>query len=254
MNKQDFKELLKKCFGKEKNDRYHAIAMLALYGLFFIILIIFIRLSPTPTETNKAETPTNTNKPTTNITSDNKNETSNEKIPNEKFDINYSYIYTLEYNGVKEVFTGKRLDDKEIFTYITSTGSTDYARLSNNYLIKENKEYHLVDIPSQNLKYTDMDKIVLLTEKSSLSKEGNVYKYNVPVSEILTMYNRNQIAEATTYDSIIVTLENEVIKTIDINFSNYAYIINGNVPTNLTIKMEFNNIGTTENFDVTVSN
>ena len=57
-----------------------------------------------------------------------------------------------------------------------------------------------------------MDKIVSLTEKSSLSKEGNVYKYNVPVSEVLTMYGSNQIADTNIYDSIIVTVENEVIK------------------------------------------
>ena len=68
------------------------------------------------------------------------------------------------------------------------------------------------------------------------------------------MYGSNQIADATIYDSIIVTLENNLIKTIDVNFNNYAYIINGNVATNLTIKMEFNNVGTTENFDVTISN
>ena len=68
------------------------------------------------------------------------------------------------------------------------------------------------------------------------------------------MYNSDKIADATIYDSIVITLDNNVIKTIDINFNNYASIINGNIATTLTIKMEFNNIGTTENFDVTVSN
>ena len=180
MDKKEFKEILSKCFGKEKDERYHAIAMLALYGVFFFIVILLIRTSPAPTSdetTNQA--PTNT--PTTNVSNSNDNQI-DEGISNEEFEINYSYVYTLENNGIKEVFTGKRLDDKEIFTYITSTGSTDYARLSDNYLIKENGEYHLVDIPSSNLKYTNMDKIISLTEKSSLSKEGNTYNYKVPVS------------------------------------------------------------------------
>ena len=253
MDKKNFKEILSKCFGKEKDERYHAIAMLALYGLFFFTVILIIRTSPTSTNDEKV-TDSPTNNPTNNIVDDNNKNQNKDNLSNESFDINYSYVYTLENNGVKEVFTGKRLDDKEIFTYITSTGSTDYARLSDNYLIKENGEYHLVDIPSPNLKYTDMDKIVSLTEKASLAKEGNIYKYSVPVSEVLTMYDSDRIAEATLYDNIIVTLENEVIKTIDINFTNYASIINGNVATTLTIKMEFNNVGTTENFDVTVSN
>ena len=254
MNKTDYKELLKKCFGKEKDDRYHAIAMLILYGLFFLVIIIMIRVSPASTnENNPSPSPTTTNNPTSSITNkDTTNE--NQKLPNNNFEINYSYIFTVENNGIKEVFTGKRLDDKEIFTYITSNGSTDYARLSNNYLIKENGEYHLVDSPSQNLKYTDIDTIISLTEKGTLTRNENIYQYSVPTSEALSMYDSNQIADTNIYDTITVTLENDIIKTIDIDLSNYASIINGNITTNLTIKMEFNQVGTTENFDVTVSN
>lgn len=258
MNKIDFKELLKKCFGKEKDDRYHAVAMLILYGIFFFIIIIMIRVSPTSTnETNPSPSPssTATNNPTSGIIDQENNATTeDENLSDETFEINYSYIFTVENNGTKEVFTGKRLDDKEIFTYITSGGSTDYARLSSNYLIKENGEYHLVDSPSQNLKYTDIDTIISLTEKGTLTKNENIYQYSIPTSEVLAMYDSNQIADATMYDTVIITLENNVIKTIDINFSNYASIINGNVTTNLTVKMEFNQVGTTENFDVTVSN
>lgn len=256
MNKTDFKELLKKCFGKEKDERYHAIAMLILYGLFFLVIIIMIRVSPTTTKENNpssSPSPTITNDPTSGIT--NKDTTTEDQnLSNETFEINYSYIFTVENNGTKEIFTGKKLDDKEIFTYITSSGSTDYARLSNNYLIKENGEYHLVDSPSQNLKYTDMDTIISLTEKGTLTRNENIYQYSIPTSEVLSMYDSNQIADANIYDTITITLENNTIKTIDINFSNYASIINGNVATNLTVKMEFNQVGTTENFDVTVSN
>lgn len=259
MNKKDFKELLKKCFGKEKDERYHAIAMLILYGLFFLVIIIMIRVSPTTPANNSSSSsspsPTTTNNnPTSGISDKDSNATiKDENLPNETFEINYSYIFTVENNDTKEVFTGKRLDDKEIFTYITSNGSTDYARLSNNYLIKEKGEYHLVDSPSQNLKYTDIDTIITLTEKGSLTRNENIYQYQVPTSEVLSMYDSNQIADANIYDTITITLENNKIKTIDTNFSNYASINNGGVATNLIIKMEFNNIGTTENFDVTVS-
>ena len=99
-----------------------------------------------------------------------------------------------------------------------------------------------------------MDTIISLTEKGTLTRNGNIYQYSIPTSEVLSMYDSNQIADANIYDTITITLENNTIKMIDINFSNYASIINGNVATNLTIKMEFNQVGTTENFDVTVSN
>ena len=50
MKKEDWQALLKKCFGKEKDERLHAIAMLIIWGIFILILVIMIRLSPTPDE------------------------------------------------------------------------------------------------------------------------------------------------------------------------------------------------------------
>ena len=44
MKSDEVKEILKKCFGKEKDTRYHAIAMLSIYAFIFMILIIFIRV------------------------------------------------------------------------------------------------------------------------------------------------------------------------------------------------------------------
>lgn len=261
MNNIDWKELWKKCFGKEKNDRYHAIAMLAIYGIFFVILIVFVRMSPTTDDNNQSTTNNGSNNspvvennetkdPTNNIID---NSSKDEEVDiNEDFEINYSYVYTVENNGIKEVFTGKRLDDKEIFTYINTNGSSDYAKLSGNYLKKEDGEYKLVDEPSSTLKYLDMDKIIALTEKANLTKDGNIYKYAVPTKEVLSIYGYEQMV-SDAIDKIIISLENGIIKTIDIDFSNYNYVINGNIAANLIIRMEFNNVGTTENFNVTIS-
>lgn len=260
MNNINWKELLKKCFGKEKNERYHAVSMLTIYGIFFAILIVFVRMSPTTSDNNQPTTNNGSNNstvvekdevkdPTNNIVDNDKDE--EEVDINETFEINYSYVYTVENNGVKEIFTGKRLDDKEIFTHINANGSSDYAKLSGNYLKKEDGEYKLVDEPSTNLEYLDIDKVITLTEKASFTQEGNLYKYVVPTKEVLSIYGYEQMISDAS-DSIIISLENGLIKTIDIDFSNYSYVINGNVSTKLTIKMEFNNVGTTENFNVTV--
>ena len=46
----------------------------------------------------------------------------------------------------------------------------------------------------------------------------------------------------------------ERVKYININFTNYRTIINNNNLTNLNINMEFNNLGTTKDFNITVSN
>ena len=58
MKKEDWKALLKKCFGKEKDDRLHAIAMLIIWGIFIAIVILMIRLSPSrETSSNNSTTP-----------------------------------------------------------------------------------------------------------------------------------------------------------------------------------------------------
>lgn len=256
MNQINWKELWKKCFGKEKDERAHAIAMLAIYGMFILILIIIVRVGGSNIDDTNNTTstptpiPTSTSTPNTNIT---ESETEPEI---ENFDINYSYIFTVQNNDKKEVFTGKRLDDKEIFTVINEQGSKDYAKLSDNYLIKENGEYHLIDSPSTNLIYTDMDKIISLTEKGTLTRTNNIYNYVIPTSEIMKMYNPDNVEaiDVNLTDQITITVENDTIKAIEINYNNYWNIMNKNNTSQLIIKMEFNNVGTTENFEVTISN
>lgn len=253
MNQIDWKELWKKCFGKEKDERAHATAMLAIYGIFIIILVIVVRTGGTTTESeNKTSvsSPTPTEE-TTQTTTPSQNETQIDS-----FEINYSYIYTIQNNDQKEVFTGKKIDDKEIFTIINGNGSESYAKLSDNYLKKENGEYHLIDIPSNNLIYADVEKIISLTEQGTLTKNNNIYTYQVPTNEVIKMYNSDSsiVVDNNLMDTIVMTTDGDTLKTIDINFNNYQTIINNNTPSVLEIKMEFNNVGTTENFDVTISN
>ncbi len=252
MKKEEFKELLKKCFGKQKDERYNAIAMLILFGIFMFILIIFLRLAPTNdvNNPNNSLNPTPSSNPNQNITGND-----NEEInPKEVFDINFSYIYTINNNGTKEVITGKKLDDKEIFTIINNNGSENYAKLSNNYLKKENGEYKIVESPSVNLLYADVEKAIDLTEKGELTKENNIYTYTIPTIEIIKKYHPETtlVIENTITDNFIVTVENGTMKKLELQLNNYYTTINSTQGT-LNIIMEFSNVGTTENFNVTIS-
>lgn len=257
MKKEDWQALLKKCFGKEKDERLHAIAMLIIWGIFILILVIMIRLSPTPDEqtTTPNDNKDNQNQvenPTPDIGSNNDNNTSND--PTESFEVNFSYIYTVTNNGVQEVVTGKKIDEKEIFTIITKEGSNSYAKLSNNYLQKENGEYHIVESPSPNLIYCDVEDISYLTEIGTLTTQGNVYTYQVPVIQIVKIYNPTfdtSSIDSNLKDTITLTTENGTLKTIKANYNNYFTTVSGQLST-LTIEMEFSQVGTTEDFEVTL--
>ena len=258
MKKEDWQALLKKCFGKEKDERLHAIAMLIIWGIFILILVIMIRLSPTPDEqtTTPNDNKDNQNQvenPTPDIGNNNDNNTSND--PTESFEVNFSYIYTVTNNGVQEVVTGKKIDEKEIFTIITKEGSNSYAKLSNNYLQKENGEYHIVESPSPNLIYCDLEDISYLTEIGTLTTQGNVYTYQVPVIQIVKIYNPTfdtTSIDSNLKDTITLTTENGTLKTIKANYNNYLTTVSGELST-LTIEMEFSQVGTREDFEVTVS-
>ena len=256
MKKEDWKALLKKCFGKEKDERLHAIAMLIIWGIFITIVILMVRLSPSrETSSNNSTTPDNNNQVET--TPNTGGIISNEETPStptESFEVNFSYIYTVTNNGVQEVITGKKIDEKEIFTIITKEGSNSYAKLSSNYLQKENGEYHIVESPSSNLVYCDVEDISYLTEVGTLTTNGNVYTYQVPVTQIVKLYNPTfdtTTIDTNLKDTITLTTENGTLKTIKANYNNYLTTVSGHLST-LTIEMEFSQVGTTENFEITL--
>ncbi len=256
MNKVDWKALLKKCFGKEKDERLHAIAMLILWGIFIAIIVIMIRLSPStpPEDTKQGNNNQNNNQiqgenpPLENNTEENNEDTS------EIYEINYSYIYTVTNNGEEEVITGKKLDEKEIFTIITKEGSESYAKLSDNYLQKENGEYHIVESPSSNLIYCDVEDISYLTEMGKLTRNGDIYTYQIPTYQIIKLYNPTfdtTNIDKNMMDTITLTLENGTLKKINANYNQYLTTVSGRLST-LTIAMEFTQVGTTEDFEITL--
>jgi len=256
MEKKDWINLLKKCFGKEKNERYHASAMLIIYGIFITILVVSVRSAPKQTPNNNlSQTPTPT--PTINSITDGiiKEEEKQESIQQPENEINYSYVFTVQNNNKREIITGKKIDDKKIFTIINEIGSTDYAKLSNNYLKKENGNYHIIENPSNNLKYLNVEDIIELTLNTNSVQNGNVLTYTIPSYRIMKMYHPDRSIDSvdgTLMDYISMTLENNQLKKIDINFSNYYTVLNI-YPSTLLITMEFSNIGTTEDFNITVN-
>jgi|GEM_PF-1921872 hypothetical protein len=256
MKKEDWKALLKKCFGKEKDEQLHAIAMLIIWGIIILILVIMIRMSPTPDDQNST-TPNDNKDSQTQVETPgigNNNGNDESSSPTESFEVNFSYIYTVTNNGVQEVITGKKIDEKEIFTIITKEGSNSYAKLSNNYLQKENGEYHIVENPSPNLIYCDVEDISYLTEIGTLTTQGNVYTYQVPITQIVKLYNPTfdtTSIDSNLMDTITLTTENGTLKSIKANYNNYLMTVSGRIST-LTIEMEFSQVGTTEDFEVTL--
>lgn len=241
-------EILKKSFGKQKDERYHAIAMLTIYGVLFLILIIFVRVSGSSMQSNTTgEDPLSTPSPTSTPIEKEDNiqeETNDEEIITN--DINYSYSYTITYNGKSEVYLGKKIDDKEKFTLIKDNISTNYAIINENYLIENGDTYSITEKPSDFFKYCDMEKVLLLIKDKEESTS-----YLVSNSELKSQYKDKLLVDNSKTNTIKINISNDTLKSVDLDFSNYISSVEGSTST-LTIHMEFVDIGTTEDFEIKV--
>lgn len=252
MKNKELKDILKKCFGKEKDDRYHAIAMLIIYGIFMLVLVIMIRMNATPNnEVNNeipSQSPTNT-APNKNNSNSNDSNVSDSQITE---NINYSYSYTVSYNGNSEVFLGKKVNNKEKFTHIKDGITNNYAVLDDNYLILENNTYHITNNPSNLFKYCDVSEILSLVDDEIPTENNGVIRYQVDNTKLAISYKDKITVNNELKNSIVLTTIDNTLKSIDLDLTNYISALE-NSSSSLIIHMEFVDIGNTEDFDINIS-
>lgn len=252
MKNKELKDILKKCFGKEKDDRYHAIAMLIIYGIFMLVLVIMIRMNATPNNevNNEIPSPSPTNTaPNKNNSNSNDSNISDSQITE---NINYSYSYTVSYNGNSEVFLGKKVNNKEKFTHIKDGITNNYAVLDDNYLILENNTYHITNNPSNLFKYCDVSEILLLVDDEIPTENNGVIRYQVDNTKLAISYKDKITVNNELKNSIVLTTIDNTLKSIDLDLTNYISALE-NSSNSLIIHMEFVDIGNTEDFDINIS-
>ena len=232
MSKKEWKELFRKCFGKNKDERYHGIAMLLIYGIFLLVIVLAIRIGGT---SNYEEVPTSPS-PTPIVDEE-------QEKPN-----NYSYTYRITKNGISAVYLGKRVEDKEKFTAIINGVSIDYAILSNNFLILENGTYQVTDIPDYDFKYCNQDKILELVKDEIPTENGNLIKYTVNNHKIATIF-QEEVKDLYGNNMIQIQQENGQVKEITLDFSSY-FSNKNEVETNWIAELSYTDIGLIEDFNL----
>ncbi len=247
---KELMEFFKNSFGKEKNSRSHAIAMLAIYGIFMAIIVVVIRTTPV-NEESVEPIQNNTSKPEE-VIEDNTEKTSEKDLNIKKnYDVNYSYSYTITFDGQKEVYLGKKVDDKEKFSYIKDGNTVDYAILNENYLIFEEGVYHITDTLDTYFRYCNIDKILSVLEKSEYVEAGNKYIYNLSNTSVFNMLLDNIQNDNKGLNTIELEFDTENLKGINMNLDNYISSVLDSSHS-LNILIEFANVGTTEDFEIKV--
>lgn len=213
-----FKEVMKKCFGKEKNDRWHAVAMLILYGIFFLVSFIILSITSPDKDNTKWEEPVQI--------------------------INYSYTYTVTYNNEVEVYLGKKYADKQAFTLVKNGVNSEYNAIGD-------KIYNVNDdnILNTYFKYLDREKIESLVVLDKCIKDNNTYTCTVDTKELANTFNDTINDDNVIINTFIIEKENNEIKSIKLDLSSYISNLLGE-PNTLTVNMSFTDIGTTKDFEV----
>ncbi len=252
MKKEDWKNLWNQCFGKEKNERAHAVAMLIIMGTLIGILILAIRMTPLPEEGIDSSPQSTANAEHPQLSDETQElQTELEANSNGNYEINYSYLCTFTENDQKQMITGKRLDEKEIFSIVDANGSQSYARLSKNYLKNEEGVYHLVEQPSEFLRYIDISTLANILEEEASTIDNNQYTYTLNNSILLENYYQDKKFVDTQggTNTVILTVENGVIQRFDIDFSSLHTLLKGE-PTTFYATIELQDIGSTEDFTI----
>lgn len=243
MEKEQIIKYFKLAFGKEKDDRIHAIAMVLIYVVLLLFLALFFRFNPS------TKNKTNTIKPSPSPSEVIVSPTPSTDIPDkiESFDINYSYIYTITYDSGKEIITGQKIDEKEKFTIITNQGTNDYAKLSDNYLIKGDEDYSIIENPSEYFDYCDVD--IILDILKDYSPVNGIY--SVKTEDLIKTFDDSTYTGYNgTFNNIEVIINNNQLSKIIMDLSNYISLSSSKNTKNLKIVMEFNDIGTTKDFNI----
>lgn len=242
-------------FFREKKDnqdddtkRKHSLIKLAIYGIFLIVVIIAIRTGSDNTNNNSSTNNQSKIEEKTEVKEDKNKEIQEKTSIIRENDVNYSYMYTVVLDGKTETYIGKRIDEKEKFSYTKNNEIKEYAIMDDNYFILDGDIYHLTDKLDNNFKYCDIEKILSIIETiQPVSNDSLIF--NVDNSKLSYVFGDVIKEKKEDFNTIKINVTEDSIQSVEINFNSYiSSILTGN--HSLSIKMEYANVGKVEDFTI----
>ena len=144
----------------------------------------------------------------------------------EFFNKNFKFEYILEIDGVKTTYIGENNKNRTHFIYKSSKEESEYYSIEDVFLKYNNKNYILSTNPSLYFNFFDIEKIKAIILKLNNNSISNKDLYYIEKSEFLgdNMLNKVDIIK-----------ENNIVKQIKIDLSNFAKIYQSNVKVILTL-------------------
>ena len=184
-----------------------ALTQLALYGIFFIFVFMFINAGSSSTTDYIPSETTNT------VSS-------------------YEYIYKINNNEIIEEITGTLQNNEDVFNY----KGINYNKKED--IIYLNNEPITLDFDIDKYKYDKIELLTLNSDSKTTYTDNNKVVYNMSMKEYFTLLNENNNCEnmdCTLINALITVESDDYINHVIIDLSNYyGYKYN--------IEIHYNNI------------
>ena len=139
---------------------------------------------------------------------------------------NFKFEYILEIDDIKTTYIGENNKNRTHFIYKSSKEESEYYSIEDVFLKYNNKNYILSTNPSLYFNFFDIEKIKAIILKLNNNSISNKDLYYIEKSEFLGDNRLNKVD---------IIKENNLIKQIKIDLSNFAKIYQSNVKVILTL-------------------
>ncbi len=236
---------------EEKSDR----SIMSTIGIFiffvFVIVLAVVSRTNKPTGKTALEEFTEKNRdpnPVEEKMKEAKTKAEEKTIFDELKDNNYEFIYTIEDNGNKTIYSGKKSNNKMVIDIINN-GSSRYYQIGDNYLDQNFKD--VTSIPLEYEKFIDFNKLNKLYSYSITGENG---KRDISAYDIYDIYYLDFIYDPFDIEGIkdstmeIKMVDGNVSKVI-LDFTSALTYMNQK-DYKFVITMEFSNIGRVEDINI----
>ncbi len=231
----------------EDEKKKKARMILLVYGIVFVILIVFIRtadLGGSNTNDVTNATSNNTNEVSNNVENNNNvNKESDFKLIDEE---NYEFVIKTNFDGVEYVSSGKRYKNKVAFDYSVNGSTYKYEGKNGTYKVfnPESNSFVYAQPPYVFLNYYDNYYI-----KNAIAQSKYVDGVYQISSKNLSVVANHKALSDESLNYFTLTKKNDYVTGVTMDITKAVSSSLGKVAT-AKISIEYSNFGLVEDFEI----